>query len=707
MSPAKPENPDARAGKPSALEGDRRWPSVAVCLFLAGIVWAAFGRTIHHDFVSYDDGIYVYENPTVTNGLTWSGVRWAFSGIHVGNWHPLTLLSHMLDCQLYGLNPAGHHFTSVLLHAATAALLFLALRALTGAFWRCAFVAAVFAVHPLRAESVAWIAERKDVLSGLFFMLTLLAYARFVREQGAGIKNTFSFFRSPAYWLSLFFFACGLMSKPMLVTLPCILLLLDFWPLGRIRNSEFGIRKLKPLLLEKIPFLILVAADCAATVWAQGNAVKSVDDVHLVARLGNAVISYAEYVVQMVWPTGLAVFYPHPGNVLPAEKLLLSSLLLAFISIGVLLGWRRRPYLLAGWLWYLGMLVPVIGLMQVGYQAHADRYTYLPQIGLYFMLVWAAAEAFNGWRHRKIFLGTAAVALLAALLALARAQTAYWKDSVSLWTHTVACTSGSILAHDNLSYAFTKQGRWAEAAEQCRQALQLNPGYVPARVNLGYALTRQGEWDAAVAEYERALRTDPGSSTAHYNLGVALETLGRLPEAVGHYERAIQINPDYIEARLNLGHALTLQGRLRDAAQSYERALQTDSGNAVAHFKLGEILDSRGETAAAARHYERALQTNPDYAEAHSNLGIILATQGQAAEAAGHFEQAVRLAPADAEIRFNLGRTLAIRGDLSQAAFQLQRALNLAEAQTNSALAETVRRALKACAAAAPGKPNP
>ena len=707
MSQANTENPDARAGKPVAPDCDRRWPTVAVCLFLAAIVWAAFGRTIHHDFVNYDDGIYVYENPAVTNGLAWSGAEWVFTHSHGGNWHPLTGLSHMLDCQLYGLNAGGHHFTSVLLHAATAALLFLALRALTGAFWRSALVAAVFAIHPLRAESVAWIAERKDVLSGLFFMLTLLAYARFARELATGIKNSFSFLRSPAYWLALFFFACGLMSKPMLVTLPCVLLLLDFWPLGRIRNSEFGIRKLKPLLLEIIPFLILVAADCAATVWAQGNAIKSPDDVHPVARLGNAVISYAEYVVQMVWPAGLAVFYPHPGNVLPADKLLLSSLLLAFVSIGVAVGWRRRPYLLAGWLWYLGMLVPVIGLMQVGYQAHADRYTYLPQIGLYVIAVWGAAEWAGVRRRRKIFLGTVAAALLAGLLALARAQTANWKDGVSLWTHALACTTGNVIAHGNLSYAFNRQGRWAESAEQCRQALRLNPYYLQARVNLGYALTQQGEWDAAIAQYERALRISPDSADAHFNLGVALENRGRLADAVGHYERAIQINPDYVEARLNLGHALTLQGRLADAAQSYERALQTDSGNAVAHFKLGEILDSRGETAAAARHYERALQTNPDYADAHSNLGIILATQGLAAAAVGHFEQAVRFAPAAAEIRFNLGRALAAQGDLNRAVPQLQRALNLAEAQTNSALAETVRRVLKACAAAAPAQPNP
>ena len=444
---------------PPEAQTQNRLLNFAVCLFLALAVWAVFGQTLHHSFV-YDDGGYVYENPAITKGLHWKGVVWAFTHSHGGNWHPLTTLSHMLDCQLFGLNPRGHHLTNVLLHTASVLLLFLVLRKMTGALWRSAFVAAVFAIHPLGVESVAWVAERKDVLSGLFFMLTLWAYMRYTQKQAARSQSPFSFVLSPAYWLALLLFALGLMSKPMLVTLPLVLLLLDYWPLRRFAmdDSRFTIGQ---LACEKIPFLLLAAADSIATVWAQhgAHAIMSGQVLDVRARMGNALISYASYLGQMIYPAGLVVLYPHPGNRLSVWRVGLSLLVLIFISAGVLVGRRKWPYAVVGWLWYLGMLVPVIGLVQVGVQARADRYTYLPQIGLYLLVAWGLVDLMGRWRGRKVVLGIAGGLALGGLSVAARVQTAYWKDSIRLWRHAVDVNAHNALAHDSLGVALGEQGQ--------------------------------------------------------------------------------------------------------------------------------------------------------------------------------------------------------------------------------------------------------
>jgi hypothetical protein len=385
-----------------------RWTVLGICVFLATVILAVFGQTTGFGFVNYDDGNYVYENPEVTGGLTLKGIVWAFTHVHSGNWHPLTWISHMLDCQFYGLNPGDHHLTNILLHTVTAILLFLMLRRMTGFLWRSAFVAAMFAVHPLRVESVAWVSERKDVLSGLFFMLTIIAYVCYAR-------NPWSSYR---YGLVTLLFALGLMCKPMLVTLPFVLLLLDYWPLNRLTGWPVP----KRLIFEKLPLLGLTAMSCIITLIAQKEGVWSSDQVSLTLRFFNVLISYMAYLGKMFWPSGLAVLYPFPINGMPHWEMILAPVLLVSISAGVLFLRMTRPYLLIGWFWYLVMLLPVIGILQVGMQAMADRYTYLPQIGLYLMLTWAAADLCASWRHRGAVIGCGATSILAALIFCAHTQ---------------------------------------------------------------------------------------------------------------------------------------------------------------------------------------------------------------------------------------------------------------------------------------------
>src|SRR3972149_3559607 len=494
---------DPRTENPYAVLAVSGFPLLAVLI--------VFGQTLRHDFVNYDDRLYVYENPYVTHGLTTQGIVWAFTSKHASNWHPLTWLSHMLDCQLFGLAPWGPHLVNVLLHAATAILLFLVLRRMTGDLWPSAFVAVVFAVHPLRVESVAWVAERKDVLSGLFFMLTLWAYVGYVRHP----------FSTARYLTVMVLFALGLMAKPMLVTLPFVLLLLDYWPLGRMtplaaenRNKRLGATvQLSPqrifsippqqsfsippqrifsiparLAMEKVLLMVLAAASCAATLWAQSEVIADDEHMPLSLRIGNAVISYVAYLVQLFYPAGLAVLYPHPWSGLPMWKVAGALLLLAAICGGVVALRRRCPYLLVGWLWYLGMLLPVIGLVQVGLQAMADRYTYLTQIGLCIAFAWGVAQFTRSWPYRGWVCGIASVLALATLLGCAWLQTSYWHDSETLWTHTLACTSRNFVVHNNLGNALAKVGRLKEAVENYEQALELKSNYHEAHNNLGVAL---------------------------------------------------------------------------------------------------------------------------------------------------------------------------------------------------------------------------
>jgi len=554
--------------------------SLAVCLFLAASVWAVFGQTLHHDFVNYDDDRYVSANPIVSRGLNWKGIVWVFTHSHAANWHPLTSLTHMLDCQLYGLHPGGHHLTNVLLHGATAILLFLILQNMTGALWRSAFVAAVFAVHPLHVESVAWVAERKDVLSGMFFVLTLGAYVRYVQKQSKVESRESSTQATPApcsrlwsldYWLVVVCFALGLMSKPMLVTLPLVLLLLDYWPLNRLPSPVSGAPHAQGpawfgLFVEKIPFLLLSAAACVTTVLAQRTSVQSFQTIDLPSRIRNALVSYVDYLWQMLYPVKLAVFYPYPRH-LPVWMVGLSLLILILISTGVVAGRRKRPWMLVGWLWYLGMLAPVIGLVQVGAQARADRYTYLPQIGLYVLAAWGVVELCGAWRHRQAVLGMGAAAIFAVLLADAHIQTGYWQNSESLWRHALACASENPLAHNNLGNALVARGQLAEAIEHYERALRLEPDYAQGHNNLAIALARQGKLVEAISHLEQALQLKPDYAEAHFNLGIALAVQGKPAEALLHYQQALTL----ATARGNAALAEAIRARLESGLPALPR----------------------------------------------------------------------------------------------------------------------------------------
>jgi tetratricopeptide (TPR) repeat protein len=555
---------------------DQRWRVAVLCLVLAAITFAVFGQTMGFGFVDFDDHIYVYENARVMGGLSMKNLAWFFTHAYYDQYGPLTMLSLMGDYQLHGLHAGGYHFTNVLLHTASAILLFLVLHRMTGALWRSAFVAAVFAIHPLRVESVAWVAERKDVLSAFFFMLTLGAYARYVRKPD-----------SPArYWMVAGAFLLALLSKLTVVTLPFVLLLLDYWPLRRFEPP----RKLSGLILEKIPLLALAAGVTATTALAVGKRLIPEIHVSMPARLGNALVYYAVYLRQMVWPEGLAAPYPYSHNSLPPWEVALAGALLAGVSAVAWKERRTRPWLLMGWLWYLGMLTPMIGIVQVSAFAQADRYTYLPQIGIYVAVTWLAAEWGAKWRVGQAALGGLMTAVLAVLMVCAWKQTAYWKNNEILWTRALACTTGNYVAHDGLGTVLMQKGKVDEAIAHYQEALQITPQDAKVHSNLGMALFQKGSLDEAITHLQKAAQIQPGLAKAHYNLGVALGQKGRVEEAIAEYQKALQINPDYAEAHNNLGHALLQEGRVDEAIAHLQKALQIKPGYGVARSNLEKAI---------------------------------------------------------------------------------------------------------------------
>ena len=558
---------------------------------------------MRHDFVQYDDQQYVTENPQVQAGLSFAGLRWAF-GFHAGNWHPLAWLSHMLDCQIYGANPAGHHLTSILLHAANAVLLFLALRRLTGATWRSAIVAALFAWHPLHVESVAWIAERKDVLCASFWLLTLLAYAGYATRPAAG-----------RYAATLGCFVLALMAKPMAVTLPFVLLLLDCWPLKRLENKSF-----LALVWEKTPFFAITLGVCVLTMLAQEQAIASTAGLTVSHRLANVVVAYAHYVGAMFVPINLAVFYPY-RLLLPASTILLACLVIAGVSLLAIFHARRRPFLLIGWLWYLGTLVPVIGLVQVGDQSWADRYTYLPLIGLFVFVVWGAAEWIGNWTRLRV-LAVAGMAI--ALLATTSVQLRHWKNTRTLFEHAARVTHENQMAAAILGSLLAQEGRLEDAIEHFNRALRYKPGYPEAHFFLGHTYDQQGRLEEAVVEYQKALRFKPMQEQTHIFLAITLAKQKKLDEAIIHYLAALKINPD----------------------------------SAVAHNNLARIYHTLGKFDAAVEHYNSALRVNPTLAIAHNNLGILLLQKGNLAEGSRHLREALRLKPENPETEFNLALLL-------------------------------------------------
>jgi tetratricopeptide (TPR) repeat protein len=636
-----------------------------VCIFLVMIVFAVFGQTAHFGFINYDDSENVYENEVVQKGLSERSVFWAFTHTQVANWIPLTTISHMAVCQFFGINAGAHHLVNVLLHAAAAALLFLALRQMTGRFWRSAFVAAFFAVHPLRVESVVWVSERKDVLSASFFMLVLLAYARFVRIRSNrdGTGNGAS-----SYLLALVFFVCGLMSKPMVATLPFVLLLLDYWPLKRFSVSGFQFSALLRLGFEKLPFFALSAASCVAVAFVPGLAVvpppgfsEAGNNFSLVERIGNALVSYVIYLRQMVFPSGLAMPYPVAQSGVPSWEAGLALIVLMAIS-GIVFFWRaRHPFLLVGWLWFLGMLVPVIGIVEISDDvSHADRYTYLPEIGLVIAVTWLVADWGARWKNRRLILGGMIVVIIGTLMACAHVQTLYWRDGETLWRRALSCTSANTIALNNFGLLLSKSGRVEEAIAQYQAALAINPDYAKARNNLGIALFQNGELDSAVAQYRKLLKISPDYADAYMNFGNVLSAKGQIEEAIAQYRKALGIKPDDIEAGYNLGTIFLNSERLEEAVTQYSKVLELSPDAVQTRCNLAIALYKQGKINAAILQYQKALEINPRYAEAHNNLGVALMKVGRLAEAMDEYRKAIEIKPQYLDALNNLAWMMAV-----------------------------------------------
>ena len=668
------------------------WQATGICVVLAAMTIGVFGQCVQFNFINFDDDDYVVNNPMVARGLTWQGIGWAFTHFHAANWHPLTWISHMLDCSLYGMEPGGHHLTNVLLHAGSVVALFLVLNRMTGLLWRSAFVAAVFAIHPLRAESVAWVSERKDVLSGLFFMLTIGAYIRYARQRW-----------SPGgYGLVVLLLALGLLCKPILVTAPLILLLLDYWPLQRAKPAW-------NLVLEKLPLMALCAASCVITLFAQKHAILPFERYPLNARLVEAVLSCKTYLVQMVYPVNLAAFYPIPTHV-PFYEKGFSALFLAAISGLAWAKCRTQPWLLVGWLWYLIMLLPVLGIVQVGAQAHADRYTYLPQIGLYIAVTWLAAELSAKWRVKAAAIGSLMAAVVGILMVCAWKQTGYWKNSQTLWKHALACTGDNSLAYVNLGHELYRTGRLQEAIALYHKALQAEPDNAVFHNNLANALRRSGKLDDAIVEYEKAVQCNPRFADAQFNLGKALYLESKQGEAIARFQTALQIDPNFLLARINLGNALLQAGRAEEAIMQLKKVLEIQSNNASIHLNLGVGYLQLGKIEEAKSQYEQALQLEPDDPRIQNNLAWLLAAGPVASlrngsEAIGLAREADEITRGgDPIILHTLAAAFAQAGDFSNAVETARQAAQLAQAQSNQALASEMESELKLYNA---GKPFP
>jgi protein O-mannosyl-transferase len=651
---------------PDASRRNQDWRIiVGIYLFLAAITFAVFRQTIHYDFVNFDDDLYVYNTPAIKAGLTLKGVIFAFISQHARNWHPLTTISHMLDCQLYGLNAGWHHATNTFWHIIAVLLLFQVLRQMTDALWKSAIVAALFAVHPLHVESVAWVSERKDVLSAVFFFLMLGAYVRYARSP--------SFMR---YLLVTVLFAGGLMAKSMLVSVPVVLILLDYWPLNRIRGQQTDVgRHLLELFIEKIPLFVLSAGACIITFVLQKRATGAIPPLPLLWRLENAVVTYVTYIWQTLWPTRLAVFYPHPNNTLTIWQVILAIGSLLVASVAVIIFRRKRPYLLTGWFWYLVMLLPVIGLVQVGEQGHADRYTYLPDIGLFLVAVWLPGDvlAVFGARFR---LGLAtALLIIVALAAAAFIQASYWRNSETLWTHALAVTSDNDVAHNNL----------------------------------GYLCVDRDELDKAISHFEAALTIRSGKRDHHYDVGTAfmqmnladaLARQGRSDEAMAHYEEAIRLQPYYADAYYNRGNVLFAKGRIDEAIADWEWTLQLQPNDADAHTSLGNAFLREGSLKEAIAQYEKAVALAPEDPHSRNNIAWTLATSSDdsirdGAKAVGFAEQAVALSGGrEPQFLRTLGAAYAETGRFTDAIAAARQAAAIANMQGKRGLATKLEKDL-------------
>ena len=628
-----------------------RW-RIRICLFLIFFVLVAYGQVKNFTFIDYDDSVYVTENHHVQAGITVEGFLWAFKfneQTFYSYWQPLTWLSHMLDVQLYGMKPGYHHLTNVFFHIANTLLLFLLFHTITGKLWQSTLVASLFALHPLNVESVVWVAERKNVLSTFFWMLTMLSYAWYVKQP--------VMYR---YFLTILSFTLGLMTKPMLVTLPFILILLDFWPLKRFEiGKAHSFDHVMPkssiccarlplffrLLSEKIPLLFLSVTSIYLSLSLVKNyhTTVSTDMVPFNLRIANALVSYVKYIVKMIWPLNLAVLYPFPSR-MPVWQMIGAILFLAGVSFLVIRLMRTKPYLVFGWFWYLVTLIPVIGIVQAGiWPEMADRWAYVPSIGLFIMIAWGIADILNGWQHRGITLVVIVMVLPLALIGVTRKQISYWQNSITLFKHTLSITKNNIYVHNNI----------------------------------GVALEKQGQIEEAIQHYMIVLKSDPNYAHAHNNLGNALSALGRDREAIGHYREALRIYPRYAKAYFNLGNVLLRQGKLDEASGHYIEALKIDPWYAEVHNNLGSILAIQGRTVEAIGHFREALRIRPDYAEAQGNLEKNVLIGQEKNQEFLKLQEALVQSPEDFGLQLKLGKHYKAMGELEKALVYYQRALSI------------------------------
>ena len=640
-----------------------------IYLLLAASTLLVFWQVRDFDFITFDDAGYVSDNPHVTTGIKMDNIVWAFTTGRGANWHPLTWLSLILDCQLFGPNPGRMHFVSLLLHVVNTLLLFAVLKKMTAALWPSAFVAAAFALHPMHVESVAWIAERKDVLSTFFFMLTLLAYCRYTQQQNKG-----------RYFLVLLIFSFGLMAKPMLVTLPFVLLLLDYWPLNRFEPPLFakpsGRQSRKPgpvysrrtvmyrLIIEKIPFFVLSAASSVITFFVQrgGGAFNEIPNQN---RLANALVSYAQYIGKMLWPENLAIYYPLDNKGFPFWQISLCVLLLAAISLVVIRFGGRHKYLPVGWLWFLGTLVPVIGVVQVGSQAMADRYSYIPYIGLFVMVAWGLPELFSKLAYRKIVLGMSMAIVLTILGICTIHQVSYWKNGETVFKHALEVTQNNCAAHDCLGNIYLRQGKVALAIQECSKALEIEPTWAYGHGNLGVALAKDGRYIEALEQFRQAVELRPDLASARYNLGKALGTQGRFDEALEQFHAAIRLEPDWPAPMNDFAFLVVTHPELksRDVNEAIRLASRvcvlTNYKDAAFLSTLAVAYSSANRFSEAAQTLETALNLDPNSAALHNGLGDVLLSQGKFKEAIGQMKRSLEIEPNNPDAKSDMAWILA------------------------------------------------
>ena len=647
---------------------------VGLLLFLIAI--GLFLPAADFDFIVYDDDLFISKNPHVRNGLSWDNVRWALSADLVSDspnadfWIPVTFLSHILTAELFGMNPSAHHLVNVVLHALNTVLLFWVLRRMTRDLWPSAFVAVLFAIHPLHVESVAWVSERKDVLSTLFFLLTIGAYVRYTERP---IPSR--------YVLVGLLFALGLMSKPMLVTLPFVLLLLDYWPLGRLHlvGPRDNQKIINPsfLIIEKLPLFVLSAAIAIGTLHLhyKGGTIASLESLPFGVRVAHALVSYFNYIKQMIWPKNLAIFYPHPGDSLALSQVVVAGVTLTIILILVLWLIKTRPYLAVGWFWYLGTLIPVIGLLQAGAQAMADRYTYIPLIGLFIMIGWGGQDLIARWRYRNLLLKVSAAIVFSGLIICASMQLRYWRNSITLFEHALQIADKNFIAHYNLGLGYLESGNLEEAVQQFQATLRLDPDAYDSHNELGVILYEQKKFEEAKIQFLKSLQIKPGYLKAQNNLALLTADQGEIEESMSYFTRALEAAPDSPVIHNSMGMVLHVQGRNNEAIDHFSHAVRINPNSAVIRSNLARSLYAQGRTEEALSHYAKAVQISPDFDEAYYGMGIIYIDKGLLDEGIRALKMALRLKHQSREYRTGLGEAYRRNGEAGQAIVEFKKLL--------------------------------